>query len=308
MIIPRDDLAKIYYEKLCDDFGRPAADARNVIGVMIIKEKKRLPDEETIEEIKENAYLQYFSGYEEFSHKAPFDPSLFVALRERLGVEAFEKMTRAFIERIEAVEKSKAPKVEKKDKDPPVKHEDRREGKWILDATEAPQVIRFPSDMDLLNEDREHTERIIDTLWEPGSGKKKPLTYRRKARASYLNLARRKKKNVKEIRKVLRKQLGYLKRIIKTIKVLLNPELGKPVSLDTRDLRLFWVLQEVYRQQKEMYDNRSHHVSDRVVPVSQPHVRPIVRGKSGRDAEFGSKLSVSLVNRYAFLDQLNWDA
>jgi len=307
-IIPWDDLANIYYKTLCDDFGRPALDARIVIGAMIIKEKKRLPDEETTEEIRENPYLQYFLGYEEFSHKAPFDPSLFVILRERLGVEAFEKMTRAFIERIEAVEKSKAPKVENKNQDPPEKDEDRREGKLILDATVAPQDIRFPTDLDLLNEAREHTERIIDTLWEPGSGKKKPVTYRRKARASYLNLARKKKKNAKEIRKSIRKQLGYLKRNIKTIKILLKPGLGKPVPLGTRDLRLFWVLQEVYRQQKEMYDNRDHQVSDRVVHISQPHVRPIVRGKSGRDVEFGSKLSVSIVNRYAFLDHLSWDA
>jgi IS5 family transposase len=307
-IIPWDDLAKIYYETLCDDFGRPALDARIVIGAMIIKEKKRLPDEETTEEIRENPYLQYFLGYEEFSHKAPFDPSLFVILRERLGVEAFEKMTRAFIERIEAVEKSKAPKVEKKDPDPPEKDEDHREGKLILDATVAPQDIRFPTDLDLLNEAREHTEHIIDTLWEPGSDKRKPVTYRRKARAAYLNLVRKKKKNAKEIRKAARKQLGYMKRNIKTIKVLLKPRLGKPVALNIKDLRLFWVLQEVYRQQKEMYDKREHQVSDRIVHVSQPHIRPIVRGKSGRDVEFGSKLSVSCVNGYAFLDYLGWDA
>jgi IS5 family transposase len=162
--------------------------------------------------------------------------------------------------------------------------------------------------LDLLNEAREHTEHIIDTLWEPGSGRKKPLTYRRKARAAYLNLVRKKKKNAKEIRKAIRKQLGYVRRNIKTVKLLLNPELGKSVPMGTRDLRLFWVLQEVYRQQKEMYDNRCHEVSDRVVHISQPHVRPIVRGKSGRDVEFGSKLSVSIVNRYAFLDHLSWDA
>jgi transposase, IS5 family len=308
-IIPWDDLARIYYETLCDDFGRPAIDARIVIGAMIIKEKKRLPDEETIEDIKENAYLQYFLGYEEFSHKAPFDPSLFVTLRERIGVEAFEKMTRAFIKKVDEVEKSKSPKVEKeKDQNPSIKEEDRREGKLILDATVAPQDIRFPTDLDLLNEAREHSERIIDILWKPSTDKKKPLTYRRKARADYLNLARKKKKSAKEIRKAVRRQLGYLKRNIKTIKVLLNPDLGKPVALNTKDLRLFWVLQEVYRQQKEMYDNRNHQVSDRIVHVSQPHIRPIVRGKSGRDVEFGSKLSISCVNGYAFLDFLSWDA
>jgi len=307
-IIPWDELASIYAKTLREDFGRPAINARIVIGAMIIKEKKRLPDEETIEEIKENPYLQYFLGYEEFSNRAPFDPSLFVTLRERLGVEAFEEMTRAFLERVEALEKPKSKKTEKKNRKPPAKTEDHRQGKLILDATVAPQDIRFPTDLDLLNEAREHSERIVDVLWEPGDGEKKPVTYRRKARADYLNLARKKKKSVKELRKAIRKQLGYVRRNIQTIKTMLNPKLGKPVKLDPRDLGLYWVLQEVYRQQKEMYKNWNHHVSDRIVHVRQPHVRPIVRGKAGRDVEFGSKLSVSNVNGYIFLDYLGWDA
>lgn len=40
----------------------------------------------------------------------------------------------------------------------------------------------------------------------------------------------------------------------------------------------------------------------------QPYVRPIVRGKSGKDTEFGAKLSVSLVDGYAYLDRISWDA
>ena len=66
--IPWDDFAEIYAKTLREDFGRPALDARVVIGAMIIKAKKGLSDEETIEEIKENAYLQYFIGYEEFCY------------------------------------------------------------------------------------------------------------------------------------------------------------------------------------------------------------------------------------------------
>jgi IS5 family transposase len=106
-------------------------------------------------------------------------------------------------------------RLKKKVQDPPGKDENRREGKLILDATAAPQDIRFPTDLDLLNEAREQTVRIIDTLWEPCSGKKKPVNYRMKARAAYLNLVRKKKKSAKEIRKAIRKQLGYVRRNIK---------------------------------------------------------------------------------------------
>ena len=73
-------------------------------------------------------------------------------------------MTRAFIEKSGSVEKSKAPRIEKKGQELPLKDEDRKQRKRILDATVAPQGIRLPTDVDLLNEAREHTERIIDTL------------------------------------------------------------------------------------------------------------------------------------------------
>ena len=40
----------------------------------------------------------------------------------------------------------------------------RNHGKLILDATDAEQSIRYPTDLGLLNEARELSERIIDEL------------------------------------------------------------------------------------------------------------------------------------------------
>ena len=311
--IPWDEFALIYSKTLCEDFGRPALDARVVIGAMIIKYKKGLSDEETIEEIKENAYLQYFIGYEEFSHKAPFDPSLFVTLRERLGVDVFEQLTQAFMAGVQKTEEAQKKPSTDKNKD----HSDSanletnqsdRQGKLILDASVAPQDIKFPTDLDLLNDSREHMERIIDELWEPGPGKRKPRTYRMIARKAYLSISKKKNKSVKVLRRGIRNQLNYIRRNIKTIKNMLNNEVGKSLVLSKRDLKTFQVVQKIYRQQKEMYDKKNHQVSDRIVSVAQPYVRPIVRGKSGKHTEFGAKFSVSLVKGLTFLDHLDWNA
>ena len=89
---------------------------------------------------------------------------------------------------------------------------------------------------------------------------------------------------------------------------MLQPELGKPVPLSQRDLRTFWIVQEIFRQQKQMYDSKVHSVSDRIVSIAQPYVRPIVRGKSKNQTEFGAKISASLVAGYVFLDHLSWNA
>ena len=58
--IPWDELAEGYYAGLSDTQGRPTKDARLVIGAVIIKHKLCLSDRETVAQIQENPYLQYF--------------------------------------------------------------------------------------------------------------------------------------------------------------------------------------------------------------------------------------------------------
>jgi len=67
------------------------------------------------------------------------------------------------------------------------------------------------------------------------------------------------------------------------------------------------VVSEVFRQQQWMYEQRCHRIDHRIVSISQPHVRPVVRGKAGTPVEFGAKISVSCSDGKAFLDHLSWD-
>jgi hypothetical protein len=67
------------------------------------------------------------------------------------------------------------------------------------------------------------------------------------------------------------------------------------------------VVNEVYRQQLSMFENRKNSIENRIVSLGQPHIRPIVRGKARTSVEFGAKLSASTFNGYVFLDRLSWD-
>jgi Transposase domain (DUF772). len=69
--IPWDELSESYYKTLCSNLGRPAKDAGIVIGAVIIKHKLSVSDEETVEQIRENPYLQYFIGLKGFQAQAP---------------------------------------------------------------------------------------------------------------------------------------------------------------------------------------------------------------------------------------------
>jgi len=88
-----------------------------------------------------------------------------------------------------------------------------------------------------------------------------------------------------------------------TIKTLWNT-----TSLTSKQYHNFFVISEVYRQQLELYTENKRSIKDRIVSISQPHIRPIIRGKAGKNVEFGAKVSISLVDGFAFVDRLSFDA
>ena len=113
-----------------------------------------------------------------------------------MGVEVFEQFNQSIIDKLEA--KIAAPKRGKRktddDQETPLPsqskddHQDEvtepvtKHGKLIIDATVAEQAIRFPTDLRLLNEVREISEDLVDTLYPLSDLKKKPRTYRENAR------------------------------------------------------------------------------------------------------------------------------
>ncbi len=182
-------------------------------------------------------------------------------------------------------------------------------GKLIVDATCAPADIRYPTDVSLLNEAREKTDEIIDSLHAPLVGKTaRPRTYRVKGRRRFVAFTKRKKPKRNAIHRATRQQLAFLRRNLKQIDLLLENTPALPLSnLSRRQYKNLLVCREVYRQQLQMFETNTRRVDDRIVSISQPHVRPIKRGKAGSDTEFGAKLSLSVIDGYSFMDRLSWD-
>ena len=300
--------------------GNPAKPARMAVGTLIIKERYRFSDEDVIEEIRMNPYLQYYIGLGEFTHDAPFDASTITRFRKRVTPEMLEEINDMVIGRKNGqegkpFEPSEAPPEEPPsgggETSPPIEesaeeNQPANKGTMILDATCAPQNIRFPTDISLLNEARQKLEALIDKAHVGGFTQgKKPRTYRKRARWDYLRYARNRKPSWKLLRKSLRKQLGYVSRNLSYLEEIQGRH---PDALDERQTALLSTIRALYAQQREMYDKRSHSVKDRIVSLSQPHVRPIVRGKTATPVEFGAKIEVSMVDGYTRIEKLSWDA
>ena len=288
------------------DKGPPAMSVRVALGTLIIKERLGISDEETVEQISENPYLQYFLGFEAFRQEPPFDPTMLVHFRKRLSQVSICKINERINQK--AMEETQdSSKHDDDDKHGSSGSAPQNQGKLLIDATCTPADITFPTDLKMLNTAREKSEEIIDVLHSPHKGiMKKPRSYRKKARRDFLSAAKSKNLSKNKQRKAIRKQLGYLGRNLKTIARLSRK--SSLLLLDKRQYKNLLVIHEVYRQQKWMYDNKENRIDDRIVSIFQPHVRPIKRGKAGAPTEFGAKISVSLVAGYSFLDHLSWDS
>lgn len=302
--IPWDDLASLYLKKHGPKYtGRPSLNPRIIIGALIIKHLCNLDDRETISQITENIYMQYFLGYTGFSSCPPFDPSLFVEIRKRLGDDLLAEMNLRIL-RIAKPDEGQSSSSTGKEDNPGAGNSTTHKGELLMDASVSPQDIAYPTDLNLLNDARQIAEKIIDLLHAPGE--KKPRTYRQKARRDYLKVAQNRNPSRKTVRKAIGKQLRYLQRDIAHIHDMLDRFTVFP--LPRKEQNQFWVVQTLYDQQWEMFSQGKHSVEDRIVSIHQPHVRPMVRGKARAKVEFGSKLHLSLVDGFAFLDTIQWDA
>lgn len=302
-LVPWDEIEACYRQSLeGTGMGAPAKSARIAFGALIIKERLGVTDEETVEQITENPYLQYFLGLHEYRKEPLFDPSMMVHFRSRFGEQEHQQINREIIRRATGSEEAQTD--DEQDKKSPG-----NAGKLLVDATCTPADITYPTDLKLLNEAREKTEAAIDKLHAPLAGeKRKPRTYRQKARKQYLEVAKQKQPGARKIRKAIGQQLRYLKRNLGSIDTLLKEE--KAVDrLTPYEQRCLETIRDLQVQQRTMYEERTHRIADRIVSISQPHVRPMVRGKAGKKVEFGAKISIShLQEGYVSLERLSWDA
>lgn len=335
-ILPWEYIEEIYAQNMSDETGRPAISSRIAFGAIFIKEYCHITDEDTVTNLQENSYMQYFVGLHEFHPEPLFDPSMMVHFRKRFPVEEVAKINEYVctgkwpeeprnVDRNDhsedgdeppcagggtgskpSAQKGKAnPNTSKKKK----ARRKKNRGKLILDATVAPADIKYPTDIDLLNRSRERLETAVDILWPHVSHTSHKLPYSaKKARKSYLKLAKSKKWTRANCRRAIGEQLRYIELASKQLREL-SSQIPNHETLFPRWLRnRLAVIPVVYRQQKMMYDNYTHICEDRIVSLEQPHVRPIQRGKRPNPTEFGQKLHLSVVDGYTYLEQTCWSS
>ena len=298
--IPWDAIEERYAKLFPSNRGVPAKPLRMAFGSLLLQKHIGCSDRELLEQITENPYFQYFIGLPGYQMEPPFVPSLLVEFRKRLTPEILGDINEMILEYNTSDDDDDSSGMPSGGDD--ASSPENNSGTLILDATCAPQNIEFPQDINLLNQSRENLERIIDEMCF-SYNVKKPRMYRKVARGDYLNLAKCKKRTGKRIRKAIKKQLQYVRRDLRYI----DEFLEQGMELSSKQLERLAVIRKVYEQQDYMYCNNTHKVPDRIVSISQPYIRPIVRGKAKNPIEFGAKLDLSIDNGFARVEKLSFN-
>lgn len=267
--------------------GNVAKPFRLALGSLIIQNRFQYSDRELVEQLAENPYLQYFIGLPGYQDAAPFDASTLVWFRKRITIEILNEANEYMIEHKDGGG-SVPPASGSTGGDAP-QEEPANGGTLIIDATCAPVNIRYPQDISLLNEAREKLEYIIYRMCK-SYGLPLPRRYRRNARKDYLAFVKCRKHTGKKVREAIKKQLSYVRRDIRYLEGFFS----QGYAPGRKDIPLFLVIIRLYQQQEYMYRNHVHAVPNRIVSISQPWIRPIVRGKTKAPVEFGPKLDVSI--------------
>lgn len=335
-LIPWWAFEEKYAEQFPSNTGQPADSLRTALGSSIIKETYKFSDDMTVAHITMNPYLQYFIGLTEYTQTEPFHPSMMTRFRLRLGPEIIQEVNDVIIGRksVEDILKKPDESDNHEEHDNHDNHDDHvggsggdihrdsdegnesgkqeeaNSGTLILDATCAPQAIRFPTDTSLLDEARRNTERIIDSFHKAGlTDGKKPRTRRIKAKNLYNSFSKSRKKTRRSIKTCKRQQLNFIRRNLKAIDAVIgkHPDEWKK-ALTQWELERLVVIRTLYDQQRTMYQTNTNRIDDRIVSLSQSWVRPIVRGKQNAPVEFGAKVEMSDINGYLRIEHLSWDA
>lgn len=284
-LIPWDELER-KYAAYFSNRGRPGTDARLAVGLFLLKHMSGKSDEEVVLELLENPYWQSFCGLEGFATGSTIESSTLSRLRKRLGpkyVREMEEATyRILIDR--KILKAKG---------------------MLVDGTVIPENVKYPNDVGLMNDVREWLVKRIQWLGQDVG--RKYRTYCRKARQVYLNFAKSKRKTKRQIKRAKRQMLQFVRRNLKQLEEVLQVAGEK----GSRHLLLMGArlttAKQILEQQYEMYKSGSHRVADRIVSFHRPWVRPIKRGKNGKDVEFGAKAAMSHVDGFLFLDKIQHD-
>lgn len=259
------------------------------VALMFLKTYTQLSAPKLMEQLNGNIHYQIFCGI----RIDPEEPLTNYKLIDDIAKELADKLK---IQRLQDV-LAEAWKPYMKDLDT-----------MYTDATCYESEMRYPTDQKLLWECVKKTYKIMCEV-SGRMGVHRPRTKYLDVEKACLSYRKQRKHSNNQTRKMTRRLLNLLGKILKEIR---RMERGcdVPELLTVKEKSLVDIITKVYRQQRNHFDSgdRRESIPDRIVSVSKPYVRPIVRGKEVKSVEFGAKCNNIMVDGISFIEKMSFNA
>ena len=180
---------------------------------------------------------------------------------------------------------------------------------FYTDATCYESEMGYPTDQKLLWECCEKAYSIMCTACQR-LGIHRPRTKYLDVEKANLTYVKQRKHSKSQQRKIIRRLIRLLGKILQEIRKTYRNYDDMEDVLTIKEKNVMEIITKVYRQQKNHFenDNPRESIPDRIVSISKPYVRPIVRGKEVKNVEFGAKCNNILVDGISFIEKLSFNA
>ena len=261
--------------------------AEGKVALMLLKSYTNFSDSELIEHLNGNIHYQLFCGisiHPQFpltNYKIVSD--IRVEIADLLDIDAAQQVLadcwRPYLENLHVC---------------------------MMDATCYETHMRFPTDIKLMWECVHwlHT-RMVAFCKELGI--RRPRNKYNDVRKAYHSYSKRRKHNMKRAKKksIARRLKQLLGKLLGQMNSLLE-EHGKQLNLTPDFRRRLSTIETIKVQQEQVFEGEK--VSDRIVSVHKPYIRPIVRGKETKSVEFGAKCNNIQIDGISFIERISHGA
>ncbi len=306
--LPWDELTKISRRAYKSDSWKDKPNARVMIGLFVWS---CISEDRTYREIADdfslNMLCAYACGFREVGFRT-IDNSTLVKFEEHLGEDNI-LIIKDIIEKIAV------------NNQPP-----NSKGRYSGDTTVFESNVTFPTDTKLMESVRLF---LVNDIIKPHQKEvnQKHRTYTIVARKEYLNFAKKRIMNKKQVSRIKKKQLQFLRRNIAQAEQVITGFETKNCNFKNSNKNLFGekiiklqskadkkafkklktklkIAKQVYLQQIDLYQGKK--IKDRIISFHRPNVRPIFRGKAQKKTEFGVKAFCSIMGKALILSKTSY--
>ncbi len=259
-----------YYSPL----GRCGKPIRLMVGIHILKHRYNCSDDRAVEELHENAYWQYFCGFQSFQRGQIVDATSLVKFRNRIGPEGMEKVESVFLKHWTNMGLVKTKRV-------------------AVDTTAQPKNIAYPTDADLLHKIREKIVKEVKRVRKVVSFRKPFRSFTRRSKQILLRAKKFYRKNreagnssLKDLKTMTKRVVQQTEKMARSLYSRGHKDLGRKlnelVSVGKQIVFQTEMLLVGLKPNNRLY---SHH---------ELKVAAILKGKAHPSCEFGSLVSLAM--------------